>query len=233
MKDNRKNEYEHRNSIFFFFEILFFLVYCILSVLSKLGILGHFIPFWNEWGQLYKALLADGIFTLIGFLLFKEEILKGIQHIKSDFENHHKQIIYAAFFDELATILITLFLNFIVIKNNEHQGNIDSAFKNQSPILIIVCVVILGPVIEELLYRGIIFSRIIKKNRIVAYAASSVLFGLAHVWYEALAEGNPAQLVFIFVYMVSGICYDYIYEKTENIVWPIIVHAVINMLALI
>ena len=41
--------------------------------------------------------------------------------------------------------------------------------------------VVFGPIVEEVVFRGVIFARLLQKSRVLAYAASMVLFALVHV----------------------------------------------------
>lgn len=81
--------------------------------------------------------------------------------------------------------------------------------------------VISAPIIEELLFRGIVFKAVRKISP--AWAAiliSSVLFGIYHM--------NIVQAVYAaFMGAVAGI----IYEKKNNLLFPVLVHFANNLIA--
>lgn len=80
--------------------------------------------------------------------------------------------------------------------------------------------VILAPVVEELLFRGVLFNRLNEKmSLILAMLISSLLFGLFHGL-------GVAQFVF-------GLCMCVVYLKTRNIMVPIIIHIMNNLFAVI
>lgn len=90
--------------------------------------------------------------------------------------------------------------------------------------------VILAPIVEESIFRAGIFGLIRRKNRFLAYAVSALLFGLYHVWGDALAD--PMQLVFILQYLPSALVLAYLYERSESIWTCIFFHMLSNGAAL-
>ena len=46
---------------------------------------------------------------------------------------------------------------------------------------VVFMVVVFGPIVEEVVFRGVIFARLLQKSRVLAYAASMILFALVHV----------------------------------------------------
>lgn len=85
-------------------------------------------------------------------------------------------------------------------------------------ILLCVNAVLLGPIIEEILFRGVLFdnlSRVIPS--ILALIASSFLFALFH--------SDDSQLIFIFI---TGIILALLYKRSNNLVYPIVLHSSLN-----
>lgn len=89
-----------------------------------------------------------------------------------------------------------------------------------SPIWVITLVaVIIGPIVEELIFRKLIIDRLSVFGDLTAVITSAVLFGLFH--------GNLYQ----FFYAAGlGIVLGYIYTKTRNVIYPIIIHMLINFM---
>ena len=52
----------------------------------------------------------------------------------------------------------------------------------QSRAMMIICAVILAPMVEETLVRGLLFGVIRRKSRIAAYVVSIIFFAVIHVW---------------------------------------------------
>ena len=96
----------------------------------------------------------------------------------------------------------------------------------------VAAAVIMAPIVEEALFRGLIFGAIRPKSRVLAYIVSMVLFGLFHVWQYAVAGQSFAPLLSGFAYLpiafVLAFCYDY-----SGSIWtPIFFHMFYNAVAL-
>lgn len=93
-----------------------------------------------------------------------------------------------------------------------------------APIVVQVLVTsVAAPLVEELLFRGIVYKRLrIIMNITPAMIISAALFGLVH--------GNMVQFVYAFL---IGLIFAFVYEKFKTIWAPIILHASANMLSVI
>lgn len=87
-----------------------------------------------------------------------------------------------------------------------------------SPIwLLFITVVIIGPIFEELIFRKLMIDRLSRYGELVAVMTSSIAFGLFH--------GNFYQF---FYAVMLGLILGYMYAKTRNIKYSIIMHMLIN-----
>ncbi|WP_370450888.1 lysostaphin resistance A-like protein [Mesonia sp. HuA40] len=87
-------------------------------------------------------------------------------------------------------------------------------------LFIIINTIVIMPILEEFLYRGLVMKKLlIKTNYKVAILVSSILFGLGHLDFEK-------SLVTFF----SGLIIGYVFWKSKNLFYPIIIHIVINLL---
>ncbi len=59
----------------------------------------------------------------------------------------------------------------------------------------------IAPVVEEVLFRGVLFGQIRKANRVLAYGISALLFGVFHVWQYALVSGDLKLLLYTMQYI--------------------------------
>ncbi len=92
--------------------------------------------------------------------------------------------------------------------------------------------VLMAPVVEECLFRGVLFGAIRGKNRFLAYFVSVVVFSLYHVWQYALVDQNPMLLLGALRYVPVSIALAYCYDRTQSIWTPIFFHMFINTLSL-
>ena len=78
---------------------------------------------------------------------------------------------------------------------------------------------IIGPVFEEIFFRKLLIDRTIKYGAGVSILLSALLFGLFH--------GNINQ--FFYAFFLGGF-FAYVYIKTENIKYTILLHIIINLM---
>ena len=91
---------------------------------------------------------------------------------------------------------------------------------------------VLAPILEELLFRGLVFRSLRDKSKWLAIFASSFLFGFLHI-YSALFAGDLSQLIYLFSYGGMGFAFSYAYEKRKTICVPILMHMINNLVAII
>lgn len=98
--------------------------------------------------------------------------------------------------------------------------------------LMLIGVLILAPVIEETLYRGLIFRNLWRKSRVWAYILSMVVFSAIHVLGHVGSQDITALVLCFVRYLPAGLCLAWTYSKADNLFAPVIVHAIINALAI-
>lgn len=89
---------------------------------------------------------------------------------------------------------------------------------------------IMAPVIEEVLFRGVLFGSLLKRNRNWAYVLSIALFGLSHVWQGALASMDFRILFFALMDIPMGFALAWSYEKSGSIWTAIFLHMLVGLI---
>ncbi|HPH45617.1 MAG TPA: type II CAAX endopeptidase family protein [Chryseolinea sp.] len=103
----------------------------------------------------------------------------------------------------------------------EFMQKIFMELAGQNGIFSMLTIVIAAPILEELIFRGIILDGLLKKySPIKSILISSALFGIVHL--------NPWQFV---TAMAIGILSGWVYYKTHNLLLCIIIHLVNNLSA--
>ena len=93
--------------------------------------------------------------------------------------------------------------------------------------------IFLAPTTEEILFRGLLFSGLRRKNRWGAYALSSLCFASIHVLGH-LGQYTPVQcLLALIQYLPAGLILCWSEEKSGTIAVPILVHMLINGVSLL
>ena len=89
-----------------------------------------------------------------------------------------------------------------------------------SPIwLLIIVAVIIGPIVEELIFRKLLIDKLGMYGDRIAIIVSAIAFGIFH--------GNLYQL---FYAVLLGLLLSYVYAKTSNVLYPIAIHMTVNFL---
>ncbi|MBB6447629.1 CPBP family intramembrane glutamic endopeptidase [Bacillus benzoevorans] len=91
-----------------------------------------------------------------------------------------------------------------------------------APIIIIISSII-GPILEEVVFRKVIFGSLYKRfNFFLAGLISSLIFAFAH--------GEPEHLL---LYSAMGFTFAYLYVKTKRILVPIFAHVSMNTIVVV
>lgn len=93
--------------------------------------------------------------------------------------------------------------------------------------------VLLVPLAEEVLYRGLIFGQLYNRSRVAAYLVSILVFAAVHVvGYIGLYA--PTQLLLcVLQYLPAGLCLGWAYVNADSIWAPILIHMTINLLGVL
>src|SRR5699024_108475 len=120
---------------------------------------------------------------------------------------------------------IAAYINIYVFNQPIESGNTQNLMKiAQESHILILYIVLAGPILEELIFRKLIFGEIfnmIKKptwlSFIIAVLVSSFVFSLAH--------SDPEHTL---IYVVMGTVFSGLYVLTKRIIVPIIAHMGMN-----
>ena len=107
-----------------------------------------------------------------------------------------------------------------------------AALLEENFLLTALYAVLLTPLVEEVLHRGVIFGGLHRKSPLAAYVLSSVLFSFIHVM-GYLGTADPVYLLLCFLqYLPAGLLLARLYKETDSIFAPILLHMAINAVAL-
>ncbi|HEY8364362.1 MAG TPA: type II CAAX endopeptidase family protein [Haloplasmataceae bacterium] len=137
----------------------------------------------------------------------------------------------------LSSIIQGFLASLDIIRESQNQQAIEETFKY--PILAIPVVLIGAPIVEELVFRGIIFNfasnlKLPKKlNIVLAFVLSSTLFGLIHVFSAFLSSHDYTELLLGLPYIAAGFSLTLVYYKTNNLIVPMLMHFIQNFISVI
>lgn len=94
----------------------------------------------------------------------------------------------------------------------------DELLKDQNAMLLVVMVALIGPILEEIVFRKLLIDAIGRYNAGVAVIISGVVFGIIH--------SNISQF---FYTLAFGLFLGFIYLKTGRLLYTIIMHVSVNL----
>lgn len=88
----------------------------------------------------------------------------------------------------------------------------------------------LAPFVEEIIFRGAMFSSIRNRSRTWAYIVSMLAFSVYHVWSFAIYD--PLYWIYIIQYLPASFALCRCYEKTNSIWGSYLLHMLVNFVSL-
>lgn len=195
------------------------------------GMLGYYIP--NGMDDLTANIIYYGI-GLVFCLIAMWRYLRSAFDILLD--NLMKNIVMIAFayciqfmLSFILTSALVLIAGDSVVNPNDEMVT-EIASDNYRAALSIS--VFIAPIVEEILFRGVVFGSIRQKNRTWAYVISIALFAFYHVWQYAVAYQDVSMLIYAVQYIPAAYALAWSYEKTNCIWIPIFLHMFLNFYAM-
>lgn len=208
--------------------LIFAILYTVLFVFDGVKLLAFLMP------SAIANYLVYVVLALYGSFLFKDRLIKQWNEIRKT----KRKFFFGILTGWLFLILMTVFFGFIsgmlrqfvgLDGQGLNQSNIQSTFQEQ-PLLIAVFACVIGPLVEELIFRQTLL-RYLRKSlpTWLSIFIAGLAFALTHMHSLALSEWIGAV-----GYLGGGLAFSIIYVKEkENIYYPLLVHMLGNSLSLI
>lgn len=97
-----------------------------------------------------------------------------------------------------------------------------------APIPTLVLLLLLIPLVEETLFRGLLFGQFRGYSRSLAYVLTSVFYALAAVWRYALERGDARYLLLSAAYLPLSIACTWCYDNGGSVWATAFLHAGLN-----
>ena len=208
--------------------LIFAILYTVLFVFDGVKLLASLMP------SAIANYLVYVVLALYGSFLFKDRLIQQWNEIGKT----KRKFFFGVLTGWLFLFLMNVVFEFVsemlkqffeLVGQGLNQSNIQSTFQEQ-PILIAVFACVIGPLVEELIFRQTLL-RYLRKSLptwlsifIVGFA-----FALTHMHSLDLSEWVGAV-----GYLGAGLAFSIIYVKEkENIYYPLLIHMLSNSLSLI
>ncbi len=211
--------------------LIFAILYTVLFVFDGAKLLSYLMP---SAIANYLQYLLYVVLALYGSFLCKDRLIQQWKEIRKTKRKFFFGVLKGYLFFILMTVIFEfvseMLRQFLVIDGQSlNQSILQSAFQGQ-PLLIAVLACIIGPLMEELLFRQILL-RYLRKSlpTWLSIFIVGLAFALIHMHSLSLSEWVGA-----IGYLGAGLAFSIIYVKEkENIYYPLLVHMLSNSFSII
>ena len=203
-----------RNFLSLLGKIFLFIVFIVLSQLPLLLIESHYSM------GIIAPLVILCYLILIGILFYIVKRVKGELPFKK-ITGKNVRFILAAYVVMILTkgILLTLMTKVYHQTTSANDKALNALVTDRTALLMTILVVVLVPITEELLYRGVFTSFFFKNQPFWQVAMSGVIFGLMH---------SSTNFISALVYVTMGWILAYVYVHTKNLSNSLTLHILNN-----
>lgn len=128
--------------------------------------------------------------------------------------------LFLAYFSQILSSLIEIFV--LNVSPASENTTMIMEVARSAPVFILI-ITVFAPIMEEIIFRKIIFGSIYKRtNFFLAALASGLLFAVVHNDFSHLLT-----------YTAMGFVFAFLYVQTKRIIVPIIAHALMNTFTVI
>ena len=181
--------------------------------------------------------VLNPLFFLINFLcivgIFHRFLLESIRQLRTLF----RKCLYSAFLAFIGYEAVSYLLGMGIRAMYPDFANLnDAAFHTMAAehfILLNLSTVLLVPVAEECLFRGLFFQGLYEKNHILAYGVSTVLFSMVHLMGFIGTCDSITLLLCLLQYVPAGLALAWAYDRSGTIIAPMLMHMTVNQLGIL
>lgn len=210
-----------------------------IALLIYLPIHSVVLPVLADW----HAISYPGMFTMmqynIAYIAFSFVVVLALalRYLRAEFDTLLDNKILSIFtcfrgyFLYICLSYLILMVALLVVGDIEWANPNDGAVVSlaEENIQKVLCMtVFLAPIVEEVLFRGVVFGSLRNKDRMGAYIVSVLLFAILHVWQYAMVSQDLSVLLYVLDYIPVGIILAWCYESSGSLWVSILFHMSIN-----
>lgn len=170
-------------------------------------------------------------FCSIAFI-FRRFLVESLR----DLLNHPGRLFFPVLFgfagyDSLTRLVSQVIVYFLPSFSNINDSSI-AVLAGQNFVLWVIGSVILVPIVEETLFRGLVFGSVGKTGLFWGYLVSVLCFSAVHVLSYIGAASWQTLVACMVQYIPAGVCLAWSYHQSGSIFAPIIIHSLINAMAM-
>lgn len=192
-----------------------------------LVLLNHYLPRPLTVAQINLAVFV-AVFGL-ALLIFRRYLWRNILTAKNNLPKCLRSALIGFGIYWLGSFLVSLLVMHIDPEfANVNDANINAMLDGSSPLLA-VAIVLMVPVSEECMYRGLLFQGMRRLGRPLAYILSILCFALIHVIGYIGTTDLVTLGLCLLQYLPAGFALAWAYEQSDSIWTSIFIHIAVNL----
>lgn len=121
------------------------------------------------------------------------------------------------------------FLPMLLLATGNLWGGVGMAYRGAAQLFAVLSMLLVG-VVEELIFRGLLFRALLKRNPTpVAITISAVTFGVGHIVNLLAGQGGLETLIQVFFAIAWGFLFTFVFYKSGSLWVCIIVHGLVDV----
>lgn len=185
--------------------------------------MSRFIQEYSLLMTFFAALIMTPILILIKHRDMKMQRAIGAYSYKSEFFLKYLLIVPFSIAVMYAANMFVQIMETLIPSISHSFDDVAQAIYGANIYVQILTAIIFGPIVEELIFRGLMYIRLKRMFGMkVAALVTSVMFGIFHE--------NISQGIYACLFSFAAI---FVYEKYKNIIAPIIFHMVANAISVL
>lgn len=213
---------------FFSIQMTVSVIYEMIVMFNTSGIfsMGSFDTdaFYEEYSKFAPEIgIITGILVILAYFLFfkiiKKSFAKEIKLRPIKMGAVGSSFVFGLCTHLIIAISLTILYSFLPeLSELSNSESYELMYKNSNPITEFINISLVTGILEEVVFRGLIYNTIKKATSVkIAIFLSAVIFGAAHMNIEQF-----------FYTSLLGVLMAMVYEKYNTIIAPIIIHATFN-----
>lgn len=208
--------------------ILIFIIFYLSSLIQLIPIIIFKLDYDKLSGnnKMNLSLFSDICLLILLLIYYRKDIIKDIKDLFKNINNYMD----TGFKYWLLGLLGMILSNFIILSiipsaKTVNEETVQGMIRSSLPIISLLMIGIIGPIIEELVFR-----KSFKKafnNKYLFIIGTGLFFGATHIIFSL---NSLFDLFYIIPYSFLGIAFGIIYYKTNNISVSIMMHIIHNTL---
>ena len=184
-----------------------------------LGLMGDWLYAKGIISSFYQLNTVWYIISFIAvFLIFHDYLKSSFEYLLSNKGAAVKAVLLGFILKYVLDLFIYILLGASLGQTSVAYEEEAVQFTREMLNITIACCVLLQPLAEETLFRGLVFSWIGEKRRTLSYILSALLFILCQTWQYLLLDISVTDFVVLVASLVpSTVAFTWAYEKSGTI----------------